>query len=192
MPSSHFHPLFCCNSLPFSLSHYSLPSKLFICFLIALKYTPFNLSLLAFIHISFVSSSLAADTHFQAASFLLTVAFISSFYHTLFPPTLTEPHTSLALSTIAHFTCSHICSTFSLNRPSISFSVLMFPQFLACNPPSTNHHLPPLNSCPYQPDFTEYKQHSGLKGHVPSLSPPSHPAHITAYPSSPAPDLSCF
>ena len=26
-------------------------------------------------------------------------------------------------------------------------------------------------------------QHSGLRGHVTSLSPPSYPAHITAYPS---------
>ena len=43
-----------------------------------------------------------------------------------------------------------------LKRPNISFSVLMFPQFLASNPPSPNHHLTPLNPCSYQPNSAQY------------------------------------
>ena len=34
-------------------------------------------------------------------------------------------------------------------RPSISFSVPTFPQFLTSNPPYTNHHLSSLNICSY-------------------------------------------
>ena len=44
----------------------------------------------------------------------------------------------------------------ALNRPSISFSALMLPHFLASNHPSPNPHLSPLNPCSYQPDFTQY------------------------------------
>ena len=52
-------------------------------------------------------------------------AFTSLFHHILFgffSPTFTKPHTSLALSTIAHFTCSHICYT--LLSPSNSTTLL--------------------------------------------------------------------
>ena len=76
---------------------------------------------------------------------------ILSFHHTLFglpPPTLTEPHTSLALSTIACVTCSHKWSTLfspshssffpprDLVYPSLYWCFLSF-SFLILLAPST-------------------------------------------------------
>ena len=56
----------------------------------ALIYTPFNLSFLFYVRLHtslfFTSSSLAANTFFQAVSFLLTAAFTSSF-HSLYSST---------------------------------------------------------------------------------------------------------
>ena len=94
--------------------HIHLPSKLFIYFLFTLIYTPFNLSLLLSVrfHTSFLCFFIASCQHLLPIILHSSnCSFISSFYHTLFgffPPTLTEPHTSLALSAITRFTCSHI------------------------------------------------------------------------------------
>ena len=95
-------------------------------------------SLYASIHLSFFSSSLGANTLFQAASFLLIAAFISSLHYTLFgfsPQTFTESHTSLALSTIAYFTFSHIC--LALLSPVVS---LFLPAFDVTSSPGYPLH----------------------------------------------------
>ena len=138
-----------------------LPSKFFIYFFFALIYTPFNLSpfFSERFHTSlFVSSSLAANTSFQVASFLLISAFTShSTTHSLgsFSP-LSMSHTlllhfqplSVSYSpTYARHYFLHPTLLTSLKRPHLSFSVLKFPQFLPSSPPSRWGS--PLNLCSY-------------------------------------------
>ena len=88
---------------PFTSSIFFLPNCSSTFF--ALNYTSFNL-LCTLPYISFVSSSLDAKPSPNCS-------FISSFHKTMgvpsSPTTLSEPYTFLALSTIAHLTCSHIC-----------------------------------------------------------------------------------
>ena len=88
---------------------------------------------------------LASNIIFQAASFLSIALFTASIHHTLlgvFPLTLNHsmfqliPFYSLILQT-----------------PVISFSVLIFPQFLISNLCSLSLSL--LNPCTHQPDFTK-------------------------------------
>ena len=111
----HFHPLFCCNSPPFFHSHYSLLSKTISYFHSHLDSSSFQTVHLApFFHTSYFCLFISSSQHLPS-----TLLYPSDIFyliippHTLWvpPPPLTEPHTSLALSTIACFTCSHICST---------------------------------------------------------------------------------
>ena len=80
-------------------------------------YTPLNLSLFFFVsfHTSFFCLFIASCQHLLPSNLLSTNY---SFYFVILPqilwvlsPTFTESHTSLALSTFAHFTCSHMCLT---------------------------------------------------------------------------------
>ena len=67
-----------------------------------------------------------------------------------------------------------------LKRSSIFFSVLMLPQFLTSNPPSSIHYFSPLNPWP-TPTWLYTAQHDDLRCLVPFLSLLSHSAQNTAY-----------
>ena len=64
-------------------------------------------------------------------------------------------------------------------RPSMS-SVLMLPQLLTSFPTNPFHYPSLLNPCSL-PTWLQGVQHGDLRGLVPFLSLPSHPAHIAAY-----------
>ena len=113
------------------------------------------------------SSSLPPNTSLKEASLLITAASTSSFHHTLlglFLPPLSPSHKLLHFQPLPDYILSHMLNiifsipfyNLPLKRPNISLSVLMFPQFLISNPPSSIHHFSPLNLCPHQPDFTQY------------------------------------
>ena len=124
---------------------------------------PSGSTLSIFFSVSFHTSFLISSSQHL---FLLIAAFNSLFYHTLygfFPPF------SLSHTLLLHFAIyllQHMLNTiFSIpfyslpiKRPRLSFSVLMFPQFLTSNPPNYIHCLFSLNPYLHQSDFTQYNK----------------------------------
>ena len=66
----------------------------------------------------------------------------TNFSCTFYCPFHLLPHTFDIIISIPFYFHPH-------KRPSLSFSVLMFPQFLVSNSPSSKHHLSPFNSRSY-------------------------------------------
>ena len=201
MPASHFLPLFYFKSPSYSppskttsYSHLHHDSSSFQTIFLPpfpLVYTPFNLSLLFFVnlHTSLFCNLIPNSQYLLSFNCSLYPPYILG----SLPPTLTEPHSSLALSTTAHFTCSHICFKF---LTLILFYSLTFRHlgYLSVYCYSLNFSLLTLLALftislvlPMYPPV----QHDDLRSLIQNLSLLSQPANSARYLSSPTPDLSC-
>ena len=109
-----------------------LPSKLFIYFLRAFIYKPFNISLLLSVrfHTYLLCIFITTSQHPLPSSRLSPnlLSRRSTTYSLGSPPPFHQPQTSLPLSTIGSFTCSLICSILSSPSHSTLFPSQIHPR----------------------------------------------------------------